>query len=194
MVAAVLLTSTLVRDYLLNYARPLIYTTALSNTAIISASCSFDLLSDGTASALASTLHSNTRYLLGRLRETLASVPNDLVRLPAHLCGDRAVQSEDALPPAPIIPLLTPHARALSSYLAQRGLTARPIVWPTVPRGTERVRVCLQASTPRQALDALVEGLRDWAKEESEKERAERRREARRLKGRAVEGLLESKL
>jgi hypothetical protein len=46
---AVLLTSTLIRDYLLNYARPLIYTTSLSNTAIIAASCSFDILEDGTA-------------------------------------------------------------------------------------------------------------------------------------------------
>jgi 8-amino-7-oxononanoate synthase len=39
----------LIRDYLLNYARPLIYTTSLSNAAIIAASCSFDLLEDGTA-------------------------------------------------------------------------------------------------------------------------------------------------
>ena len=46
---AVLLTNTLIRDYLLNYARPLIYTTSLSNAAIIAASCSFDLLKDGTA-------------------------------------------------------------------------------------------------------------------------------------------------
>jgi 8-amino-7-oxononanoate synthase len=38
----------LIRDYLLNYARPLIYTTALSNAAIVAASCSFDLLEDGT--------------------------------------------------------------------------------------------------------------------------------------------------
>ena len=46
---AVLLTNTLIRDYLLNYARPLIYTTSLSNAAIIAASCSFDLIEDGTA-------------------------------------------------------------------------------------------------------------------------------------------------
>ena len=44
-----ILTNTLIRDYLLNYARPLIYTTSLSNAAIIAASCSFDLLEDGTA-------------------------------------------------------------------------------------------------------------------------------------------------
>jgi len=34
---------------LLNYARPLIYTTSLSNAAVIAISCSFDLLDDGTA-------------------------------------------------------------------------------------------------------------------------------------------------
>ena len=46
---AVLLTNTLIRDYLLNYARPLIYTTSLNNATIIAVSCSFDLLEDGTA-------------------------------------------------------------------------------------------------------------------------------------------------
>ncbi len=47
--AAVILTSELIRDYLLNYARSLIYTTALSYAQIISVDCSFDLLEDGTA-------------------------------------------------------------------------------------------------------------------------------------------------
>ncbi|KAI0956430.1 hypothetical protein AcV7_006840 [Taiwanofungus camphoratus] len=46
---AVVLTTPLVRDYLLNYARPLIYTTSLSNANIIAADCAFDLLEDGTA-------------------------------------------------------------------------------------------------------------------------------------------------
>ena len=46
---AVLLTNTLIRGYLLNYARPSIYTESLSNVAFLAASCSFDLLEDGTA-------------------------------------------------------------------------------------------------------------------------------------------------
>jgi 8-amino-7-oxononanoate synthase len=49
LLTAVVLTSTLIRDYLLNYARPFIYTTSLSKAAILAASCSFDLLEDGTA-------------------------------------------------------------------------------------------------------------------------------------------------
>jgi 8-amino-7-oxononanoate synthase len=46
---AVLLTNTVVRDYLLNYARSLIYTTSLSYANIIAADCSFDMLTNGTA-------------------------------------------------------------------------------------------------------------------------------------------------
>lgn len=46
---AVLLTSELIRDYMLNYARSLIYTTAVSYANIVSVDCSFDLLEDGTA-------------------------------------------------------------------------------------------------------------------------------------------------
>jgi len=45
---AVVLTSELIRDYLLNYARSLIFTTSLSNANIVLAECSFDLLEDGT--------------------------------------------------------------------------------------------------------------------------------------------------
>jgi len=56
--SAVILTKTLIRDYLLNYACPLIYTTSLSNAAsIIAASCSFDLLEDGTAEKVLSPFH-----------------------------------------------------------------------------------------------------------------------------------------
>ena len=46
---AVLLITPLVRDYLLNYARSLIYTTSLSYANIIAADCSFDLLEEGEA-------------------------------------------------------------------------------------------------------------------------------------------------
>ena len=47
--SAVILTSTLIRDYLLNYARSLIYTTSLSYANIIAVDSSFDMLTNGTA-------------------------------------------------------------------------------------------------------------------------------------------------
>ena len=46
--AAAILTNDLVRDYLLNYARSLIYTTSLNYATIIGIDCGLDLLEDGT--------------------------------------------------------------------------------------------------------------------------------------------------
>jgi 8-amino-7-oxononanoate synthase len=53
--AAIILTSPLIRDYLLNYARSLIYTTSLSYANIIAADSSFDMLTDGTAQQVSRT-------------------------------------------------------------------------------------------------------------------------------------------
>ena len=58
LVVAVLLITPLVRDYLLNYARSLIYTTSLSYANIIAADCSFDLLQEGEASKVSHTVPS----------------------------------------------------------------------------------------------------------------------------------------
>lgn len=38
----------------------------------------------------------------------------------------------------------------------------RPIVPPTVPEGTQRVRVCLHAGNSKEDVDALVERIRAW--------------------------------
>jgi len=160
----VLLTNTLIRDYLLNYARPLIYTTSLSNAAIIAASCSFDLLEGGTAEGLAAQVLEHSIYLQDRLRASLAtsSIPAHILTLPAHL--QKHHQPSMAQPPTPIIPLLTPRARDLSAHLLAHGLNARPISWPTVPKGTDRVRVCLHAGNTREDIDALVDASIAWAR------------------------------
>lgn len=48
-ITGVVLSSSLVRDYLYNYARSLIYTTAPTFTEIIAINCGLDFLEDGTA-------------------------------------------------------------------------------------------------------------------------------------------------
>ena len=55
---AVILTSELIRDYLLNYARSLIYTTSLSYASAIAINCSIDLLEDGTTEKVKFTVPS----------------------------------------------------------------------------------------------------------------------------------------
>lgn len=54
---AVLLVPSLVKQYLINYARTLIYTTSLSYANIISVNCSFDILESGRADEVHSPKH-----------------------------------------------------------------------------------------------------------------------------------------
>jgi len=76
-------------------------------------------------------------------------------------------------PPMPIIPLLTPRVLVLSAHLLGHGLNARPINWPPVPKGTERVRVCLHAGNTWAELDTLVSAAISWAVGIVQGERAE---------------------
>ncbi|KAJ3507405.1 hypothetical protein NLJ89_g6325 [Agrocybe chaxingu] len=158
---AVLLTNTLVRDYLLNYARSLIYTTSLSYANIIAGDCSFDMLTNGTAQHLSKRLLDLSAYFTDTLRPLLESrqIPPSLVSLPSHLSQ---VSHQD---PSPIIPIMTPHPRPLSAYLLALGMNARPITWPTVPKGKDRVRVCLHTGNTKEDMDRLIDGIVAWAEE-----------------------------
>ncbi|KAF8963133.1 pyridoxal phosphate-dependent transferase [Flammula alnicola] len=189
---AVILTTTLIRDYLLNYARSLIYTTSLSYANIIAADCSFDMLTDGTAQHLSNRLLELSSYFTQTLQPLLESqnIPPTLVRLPSHL----QLASSSLDPPSPIIPVLTPHPRPLSTYLLALGMNARPITWPTVPKGKDRVRVCLHAGNTKEDVDRLVHGIIKWAEETIREREKEMNVGPRRLQRDALPGILESKL
>ncbi len=138
---------------MLNYARSLIYTTSLSFSNIVAADSSFDMLVDGTAQKLSQKLLNNSLYFTGTLSSRLTHIPADVISLPPHL------------ETSPIIPIMTPYPRRLSAYLYARNMNARPITWPTVPKGKDRVRVCLHAQNTKEELDRLINGMITWAEE-----------------------------
>ncbi|KZT02537.1 PLP-dependent transferase [Laetiporus sulphureus 93-53] len=162
---AILLTTPLVRDYLLNYARSLIYTTSLGYANIISVDCSFDLLEDGTGAKVCRARTDLSTYCVAQLRLHLRTIPLSILALPPHLASPPPSSSQSPYRtfPTPVVPLLTPYPRPLSAHLRSRGLNARPIVWPTVPKGRERVRVCLHAGNTREEVDRLVGATVKWA-------------------------------
>ncbi|KAJ7143201.1 pyridoxal phosphate-dependent transferase [Mycena crocata] len=158
---AVILTSPLIRDYLLNYARSLIYTTSPSFANIIAADSSFDMLVDGTAHQLSKKVLNLSRYFVEELHPRLRDIPIHLLSLPLHLKNSSALAS-------PIVPVMTTRPRPLSAHLMRLGMNARPITWPTVPKGKDRVRVCLHAGNTTDDVDRLVEGMMQWARNEME--------------------------
>lgn len=48
-------------------------------------------------------------------------------------------------------------------------MNARPITWPTVPKGKDRVRVCLHAGNSREEVYALAVAMSEWARGEMQK-------------------------
>lgn len=73
-------------------------------------------------------------------------------------------------------------------------MNARPITWPTVPRGKDRVRVCLHAGNTREEVDRLVEAIMGWAGEIVALRRGEARKRINKKAGQAVKVLMEAKL
>ncbi|CAE7169443.1 unnamed protein product [Rhizoctonia solani] len=162
----------LMREYLINYARSFIFTTAPTVASVIAMGCSFDMIDNGTTERLAVQLFKISTRFTTSLRTRLRGIPSNIIALPPLLKSE----------PTPIVPILTPYPRQLAQYLRERGFLARPITHPTVPKGEERVRVssslglmsgqlkdeqiCLHAANTEEEVDGLVDALVGWAEEQ----------------------------
>lgn len=65
-------------------------------------------------------------------------------------------------PESPIFALLTPHPRELAKHCQDAGFVVRAVVPPTVPAGTERVRVCLHTGNTEDEIARLVSRVQEW--------------------------------
>ncbi|OJJ69058.1 hypothetical protein ASPBRDRAFT_292647 [Aspergillus brasiliensis CBS 101740] len=144
------------REYLINYARSLIYTTALGFPFLASIRTAYELLSEGETEELQRNLQHLIQYLGSRL-DSLGS-------------WDPAIFEVDHFPRSPIFSLRSPVPRQLAAACQRKGFVVHPIMSPTVPEGKERVRVCLHAGNTVEEIDGLVETILDWLNgRESEK-------------------------
>lgn len=124
-------------DYLINFARPFIYTTALPPHSVISINCAVEFLKSLSAPA---------KILKERINYYLEQAENMEV--------EKSLNKE-----SPVQWIMTPgnkNALVLSDYLQEYGFDVRPILSPTVPEGKERLRVCIHAfNTQEEILNLL---------------------------------------
>ncbi|WFD20636.1 8-amino-7-oxononanoate synthase [Malassezia caprae] len=132
---AVVLCPPLWREYLLNYARPLIYSTALAPMQVAAVLCVLDALERGDVDEQIATLHTRTRQLYAALGRP-------------YVC--------DPLPPAPIVPVYSAQPLELAARVQRAGFLVRAVRYPTVPRGEERVRLCVHAHNTREEMEQLA--------------------------------------
>ncbi|KAJ3324182.1 hypothetical protein HDU76_013463 [Blyttiomyces sp. JEL0837] len=129
------------REYLVNYARPLIYSTCLPYHSLVSIRCSYAIMENR-----AVELQEKLKGLIDRFRTSL------LKRLPA---GISLIPSQ-----SPIQGIIIPGNVAVTEAaksLRALGFDARPIRSPTVPKGSERLRICLHAHNTLAEIESFAE-------------------------------------
>jgi 8-amino-7-oxononanoate synthase len=135
--------SEVLTDFLINFSRPFIYTTALPVHSLISIKEGFEFIRDHPV--LQDDLHRRIKYYLAHSRDM------DFNR----------VKSESQ-----IQTLIIPGNEAvklLSEELKQNGLDVRPILSPTVKEGTERLRICLHSFNTIEEIELLLQVLSSTA-------------------------------
>ncbi|PYH87823.1 PLP-dependent transferase, partial [Aspergillus ellipticus CBS 707.79] len=150
------------RDYLINYARSVIYTTALGFPSLASIRTAYELLSQGETEE--TQPQQALQHLIGYMRTRLAALGT----------WDPAIFEVDHFPRSPIFSLRSPVPRDLAAACQHKGFVVRAIMSPTVPAGKERVRVCLHAGNTMEEIDGLVATIQTWLGRQSSEKRAAR--------------------
>lgn len=152
---AVLLCSALIREYLINYARPLIYSTFMSYPSLAAIKASYDFFSNGCAETIHRRLRDLIEFLHSQLLDLEATV--GLPQHSAHLLRIPKSPSQSA-----ISYIMSSKPKSLAAHCQDMGFVVRAIVAPTVPLGTERIRICLHANNTQEQVLGLMHTIRGW--------------------------------
>ncbi len=128
-----------VTNYLINFARPFIYTTALPPHSIVSIDCAFDFLGDHIQ--LQSELEKNISLFLEQTNGLDSISENKSCIQFAIIPGNASVKSA-------------------SDEFHKNGFDVRPILSPTVPKGKERLRICLHTFNTEEEITRLAQLLK----------------------------------
>lgn len=129
-------------EYLINFSRPFIYTTALSPHSILSISSAFTYLAKHTF------LQTEINDRINLFNKLFTQKVGNRLKRPAH---DHPIQ-------AIIIPG-NDRVKAAAIHLQSSGYDVRPILSPTVKIGEERLRICLHTFNSDDDISGLIHSL-----------------------------------
>ncbi|MBS1531699.1 MAG: 8-amino-7-oxononanoate synthase [Bacteroidetes bacterium] len=135
---AIILCSNLLREYLINFSRSFIYTTAAPFHQLASVKCAYDLLA-------------SSHNEIQKLKDNITLFKKNIGSKHNLLPSDSAIQC--------IVIGGNERTRQLAKQLQGAGFDIRPILSPTVPTGSERLRICLHSYNTTEEIAALAETL-----------------------------------
>ena len=134
---AIVVGSELLRTFLINFSRSFIYTTALPMNSLIAINQAYKLLQRDT---------SRIRLLAENIRLFKKGV--------STIQKIKLIESESAI--QSVIIKGNEAVKKYAQELAKKGLDIRPILSPTVPKGKERLRICIHAFNTETEINTLV--------------------------------------
>ena len=134
---AIVLGSENLRNYLINFSRTFIYTTALPETSVEAIKKAYEIF------------------------PLMATERNHLLQLVGYFQSS-TINFERLTSTTPIQGIVVPGnelVKNLSVHLQSNNLDVRPILYPTVPKGSERLRIVLHAFNTMDEMQLLIENL-----------------------------------
>lgn len=137
--AAILGTAAL-RNYLINFARSFIYTTAAPLHQLIAIRSAYQLL-------VQNDHQHQLREKIELYNQLITDIP--LPRMPSKSCIQTILFHTDLA------------AKKAASFLQHKGFDVRAILSPTVPEGKERLRICLHLYNTNEEIKNLIHHLKE---------------------------------
>jgi len=136
---AAVLGNKLLKDYLINFSRAFIYTTALPLHSVLTIRKAHSFLTENI------TRIEKVKSLIEYFRTQISTLQIEVI---------------DST--SPIQCLVIPgndEVKKLAQNIQDKGFDVRPILSPTVPKGQERLRVCIHSFNTTEQIDKLITTL-----------------------------------
>lgn len=147
---AAILGSAALTQYLYNYARSFIYTTGLPPHSVSSIITGYDHLKKGSKDSNSPPAVHQLKMRISYFKEQFKILNLSKTFLESHSAIHCAIISGND------------RVKVAASTLQKNGYDVRPILSPTVPKGEERLRICLHAYNTKEEIAGLLTTISEW--------------------------------
>ncbi|MGY6648926.1 aminotransferase class I/II-fold pyridoxal phosphate-dependent enzyme [Wenyingzhuangia sp. IMCC45574] len=139
---AIVLGPTGLREYLINFSRSFIYTTAIPLHAVATIKAAYQELAEGESQL-------NLKTKITYFKQQLKTLDLE----------DRFIESNSAIH-CSIVPG-NYAVKSLAAKIQSTGISVKAVMSPTVPKGKERLRICLHAFNTEEEIDKLLQLIKE---------------------------------
>lgn len=137
---AAILGSKALTQYLINFARPFIYTTALPPHSLMTIKSVY--------------IELPKTHEISKLKENITLFKEEILK---NNLQNHFIESQSAIQSCLI--LGNENVKAISNQLIKKGFDVKPILSPTVPKGKERLRFCLHSFNSETEIKEVIQLL-----------------------------------